>query len=184
MSQHDKESDKTPVVSMNFAYFSSPEAPATTTAHDFPVLIMYCRQTRMVFAHLLPTKSVTEYSVGIVLGVLRLLGYKRFIVKTDQEPSILLLARKAAEQHDARSHPGDVPDLPAEVERRNRAASPASGRPRQNDQGFLRGARESPDGAPVGIAPVDGVALRILVEHVLEQRWRRRAHPMAPLEKR
>lgn len=100
VSQHDKESDKTPVAPMDFAYFSSPEAPATSTAHDFPVPIMYCRQTRMVFVHLLPTESVAEYSIGIVLGVLRLLGYKRVIVKTDQELSVLLLARKAAEQYD------------------------------------------------------------------------------------
>ena len=97
---HTHKDDKYPVVSIDYAFFSSPQTEggdAATSGHDVPVLIVFDRRTKCVFAHLLKSKAADDtHAADVLLQDLQKLGYSTVILKSDQEPSIkaLMLAVK------------------------------------------------------------------------------------------
>ena len=55
------------------------------------------RRSHGTFAHVLPTKGRDPYAVRRVVADLRVLGFKRVNLRTDQEPSILQLKEAVAQ---------------------------------------------------------------------------------------
>ena len=99
-TSHTHQDDKHPVVSIDYAFFSSPQTEggdAATTGSEVPVLIVFDRRTKCVFAHLLKSKAADDtHAADVLLQDLQKLGYSTVILKSDQEPSIkaLMLAVK------------------------------------------------------------------------------------------
>ena len=91
---HTKVKDKTqevPVVSVDSAY-SHPEAEVEDeTDTGMPILVTKDSRTKMVFARVLPRKGLDEYAVGALKRIVEQLGYKKIILKSDNEPAILAL---------------------------------------------------------------------------------------------
>ena len=62
-------------------------------------LVVRCHSSKSVFGHVIPCKGMGE--VGIVVDVmlqdLEWMGHNRIIVKSDNEPAIQVLARRAIE---------------------------------------------------------------------------------------
>ena len=93
-SQHDKHDDRYPVVSIDYAFFSSPPGAgdAATSGSEVPVLIVFDRRTKCVFAHLLKSKSADDpHAADMLLRDLEKLGYSTVILKGDQEHSLKAL---------------------------------------------------------------------------------------------
>ena len=56
-----------------------------------PIIVGRCRRTKWVFAEVVPHKGMDPYAVKRVTQSLKLLGYPKLDLKTDQEPAILKL---------------------------------------------------------------------------------------------
>eukprot|EP00974_Lingulodinium_polyedra_P067665 6552644-Lingulodinium_polyedra.AAC.1 len=61
---------------------------------ESPILVIKARKTKAVMAHLLPRKGADPYAVARVVQDIRNTGYKRIILKSDQEPSIMALKQE------------------------------------------------------------------------------------------
>jgi len=63
-----------------------------------PILVMKEKPGGWITAHVMPEKGVHPYSVKRVNQTMKLLGYKKIILRTDQEPSILALKSRVKEE--------------------------------------------------------------------------------------
>ena len=82
-----KEAEKIPTTLVDCGFFGQPE----DKAHDtLPVLIMCDRRGKSIWSHLVPSKGVTHpYPARALMADFDFMGYKRVILKSDQEPSIV-----------------------------------------------------------------------------------------------
>ena len=78
-----------PTVSVDYGFFGQPE----DRAHDtLPVLIVRDRKSKGIWSHPVPSKGVVHpYLARAPMADLDFMGYKRIILKSDQEPSIIAL---------------------------------------------------------------------------------------------
>ena len=81
-----KDAEQIPV---DHAFFGQPE----DRAHDtLPVLIVRDRKSNRIWSHPVPSKGVVRpYPARALMADLDFTGYKRVILKSDQEPSIVAL---------------------------------------------------------------------------------------------
>ena len=89
-SQHDKHDDRHPVVSIGYAFFSSPPGAgdAATSGSEVPVLIVFGRLAKCAFAHLLKSKSADDpHAADMLLRDLQKLGNSSVSLTGDQEHS-------------------------------------------------------------------------------------------------
>ena len=79
-----------PVVSMDYLYFNE-----RTDGPGLPTVVLRDRRSKAIFSHLLPCKGTTgsTYPERAVLKDLAFLGYKKLILKNDQEVSIKALSQ-------------------------------------------------------------------------------------------
>ena len=63
-----------------------------------PLVAMYDHKTRMHFAHACIRKGVEKHNVDNVKADLEWLGYRRFLVKSDQEHAIVALKQAAVRE--------------------------------------------------------------------------------------
>jgi hypothetical protein len=56
-----------------------------------PILVGIDRRTKWIFAHMVPSKGLDAHAIKMMQREVRLSGYSRMILKSDQEPSILAL---------------------------------------------------------------------------------------------
>ena len=79
-----------PVVSMDYLYFNE-----RTDGPGLPTVVLRDRHSKAIFSHLLPCKGTTgsTYPERAVLKDLAFLGYKKLILKNDQEVSIKALSQ-------------------------------------------------------------------------------------------
>ena len=84
-----KEAEQIPTVFVDFGFFGQPE----DRAHDtFPVLIVWDRKSRGIWSHPVPSKGVVHpYPARALMADLDFMRYKRVVVKSDHEPSIVAL---------------------------------------------------------------------------------------------
>ena len=83
-SHHHEGRDSTvPVISADYLYFSEKGVPGKS----LPTVVLRDRASKTIFSHLLPTKGTvgSTYPEKAVLRDLNWLGYKRLVLKTDQE---------------------------------------------------------------------------------------------------
>ena len=59
-----------------------------------PILVAKDRKTKVVRARVVPQKGVQAYAVKVLGGIVDSLGYKRVLLKSDQEPAILSLKER------------------------------------------------------------------------------------------
>ena len=82
--------DKYPVVSIDYAFFSSPPTDGgvvATSGSDVPVLVVFDRRTKCVFAHLLKSKAADDaHAADMLLRDLQKLGYTTIILKVIRSP--------------------------------------------------------------------------------------------------
>ena len=58
---------------------------------SLPILVGVDRKSKWVFAHMVPSKGLDPHAVKMMSREIRLSGYSRMVLKSDQEPSILAL---------------------------------------------------------------------------------------------
>ena len=78
-----------PVVSMDYLYFNE-----RSDGSGLPTVVLRDRRSKAIFSHLLPCKGTTgsTHPERPVLKNLTFLGYKKLVLKNDQEPVIKALA--------------------------------------------------------------------------------------------
>ena len=86
---HEGHESAVPVVSADYLYFSEKGVPGKS----LPTVVLRDRASKAIFSHLLPTKGTvgSTYPEKAVLRDLNWLGYKRLVLKTDQENPIKAL---------------------------------------------------------------------------------------------
>ena len=84
-----KEAEQIPTISVDCGFFGQPDG----RAHDtLPVLIVQDRKSKGIWSHPVPSKGVTHpYPARTLMTELDFMVYKRVILKSDQEPSIVAL---------------------------------------------------------------------------------------------
>ena len=78
-----------PVVSMDYLYFNE-----RADGSGLPTVVLRDRRSKAIFSHLLPCKRTTgsTHPERAILKDLNFLGYKKLVLKNDQEPAIKALA--------------------------------------------------------------------------------------------
>ena len=84
-----------PQVCLDYAFLCDKDETETITCR-------VCKDagTRNLFGDVCPRKGALEYSVAQTLVNIRRLGYKRMILKTDQEPALVALANAVISQRE------------------------------------------------------------------------------------
>jgi hypothetical protein len=104
-----------PIVSIDYAYVNEDgedrkkrkekeirgEDRAEGEGRGMPMIVMYDSMSRYIAAEIVPEKGVSEYAVRRVAQIVNRMGYRRVILKSDQEPSIMAL--KAAVKRELES---------------------------------------------------------------------------------
>ena len=106
-SHHHEGRDSTvPVISADYLYFSEKGVPGKS----LPTVVLRDRASKAIFSHLLPTKGTvgSTYPEKAVLRDLNWLGYKRLVLKTDQENAIKALATAVNGRFSRGPHSGRV----------------------------------------------------------------------------
>ena len=63
-----------------------------------PILVLKEKPGEWTSANVLPQKGVTDYTVLRLLQEIKILGYKRFIFKSDQEEAIIALKKRVQQE--------------------------------------------------------------------------------------
>ena len=84
-----EEAEQIPTISVDYGFFGQPEE----RAHDtLPVLIVRDRKSKGIWRHPVASKGVVHpYPARALMADLDFMGYKRVILKSDQEPSNVAL---------------------------------------------------------------------------------------------
>ena len=90
-----KEAEQTPTVSVDCGFFGQPE----DRAHDtFPVLVVRDRKGKGIWSHPVPSTGVTHpFPARALMADVDFMVYRRVILKSDQEPSIVTLCERCQE---------------------------------------------------------------------------------------
>jgi hypothetical protein len=90
----DKEEDQSPTISVDYGFFGREgELPSDVVGGSkAPVLVARDRKSKSVWSHAVPSKGIEHpYPSKALLQDIEATGYKRVIVKSDQEPAIIAL---------------------------------------------------------------------------------------------
>ena len=108
MKLKDKVKD-VPVVSVYYAYMH-PEAEEEDEAEKgMPILVTKDSRTKMVYSRVVPKKGLDDYAVGALKRITEELGYKKVVMKSDNEPSILQLKDLVRKETDVELVMEEVP---------------------------------------------------------------------------
>ena len=94
---------------MDYAYMHPETEMEEDTDKGMPILVARDSRTKMVFARVVPRKGLDEYAVGAMKRIVEQLGYKRIIMKSDNEPAILLLKDLVRKETDVEVVMEEVP---------------------------------------------------------------------------
>ena len=84
-----KEAEQIPTVSAEYGFFGQPEDRARDT---LPALSVRDRKSKSIWSHPVPSKGVTDpCPARALMADLDFMGYRRVILKSGQEPSIVAL---------------------------------------------------------------------------------------------
>ncbi|CAK0826208.1 unnamed protein product, partial [Prorocentrum cordatum] len=90
----EKTDDETavPVVSSDYAFMGQDDADT------MPMLVLRDRRSKMMAATFVEKKGDDAYAIKFFARFLRILGYRKIVNKSDGEPAILLVKRRAVEE--------------------------------------------------------------------------------------
>ena len=97
----DHSGENVPVVSIDYGFFgSSGNAVADgASGSEMPVLVVRDRRSKATWSHLVPCKGTSHpWPTKVLVQDLDRTGYRKVILKCDQEPSIIALAMDAKSQ--------------------------------------------------------------------------------------
>ena len=107
--QEEERESSVPVVSMDYCFMSDKrdanddeeeEGEEQEKAKGMPILVMKDRKHKYVFASVVPRKGADPYAVRRVgQDLVAILGYKRVVIKSDQEPAIKKLKEAVRFEH-------------------------------------------------------------------------------------
>ena len=92
----DKEDEQIPTMSVDYGFFGAPgELPGGSVGGaELPVLIVTDRRSKSIWSHPVPSKGIAHpWAATALLQDLEKTGYKRIVLKSDQEPSIKALTK-------------------------------------------------------------------------------------------
>ena len=96
-SDEDRDAEQIPVISYDYGFLGGDDASVSSLAHSMPVLVGHDRRSKADWTHPVPSKGTADpYPAKAVAKDLEMTGYKRVILKSDQEPSIVAVLREAA----------------------------------------------------------------------------------------
>ena len=78
-----------PIISIDYAFMGTGQED--DEGNQNPILVMKDDTTRTMSAHMMPRKGPDEHAVKRMQQDIKNLGYRRIIIKSDQEPAILAL---------------------------------------------------------------------------------------------
>ena len=87
--QRAKADDEVAVVSFDYAFMHDDQVEGEE--RGMPILVAKDRRKRVIRARVVPQKGSHWYGIKVGSGIVDSLGYKRVVVKSDQEPAILSL---------------------------------------------------------------------------------------------
>ena len=86
-----KEEEQLPVISVDYGFSGTLDTAAT----DLPMLVVFDRWSKSIWSHPVPTKGLEHpHGSRCLLNDLRETGYKRLVLKSDQEHSIRAVCRE------------------------------------------------------------------------------------------
>ena len=88
--QLDRHEQEVPVVSIDYAFLAE-SSTKSSQEHLQPVIVLKDRKSGTVKAHMVEEKGVNVFAVKRLVQDVALLGYKRIVFKSDNEPAILAL---------------------------------------------------------------------------------------------
>jgi len=96
----DHAGDQVPVVSIDFAFLGTSRGDGDDQPKSgTPTLVVRDRWSKSIYAHVLPSKGLEHaYGEKCILTDLQKLGYKRVVMKSDQEPAMIALIRRVQEK--------------------------------------------------------------------------------------
>jgi len=86
ITQHNSKDGEVPTVGVDYHYMGKEQEEGTV-----PMLAIKDAPSKVVFDMVVTAKGVNEYMVKRVMQALDLLGHKRLILKSDQEPALVAL---------------------------------------------------------------------------------------------
>ena len=93
----DHQDSAIPCVSIDYMYMSENSNREPTESDEMPIMVMKDRWSKTVFASIVPKKGECEYAIRQAAQDLNKgLGYKKFILKGDQEPALRVLIDRIA----------------------------------------------------------------------------------------
>ena len=107
--QHKTEEDRVSTVSIDYAFMHSGLETEEYEEDLTPIIVMVDRNTKKIFANVVPNKGVNPYAVKTVVQNLETLGYKKLNLKCDQEPAIIALRNAVKAESTIDIVPEEVP---------------------------------------------------------------------------
>ena len=105
------------LVSLDYSFLGDDSA----RAQDHPILVIRHRNSLAVWAHCVDSKGKDDFAVACVLRALKMIGCKRLMLKSDNEPAIKALTAEVIAQFDGEvvpeHNPAYIKESAGEVER-------------------------------------------------------------------
>ena len=87
----DKTTETVPTISIDYAYLNDKQEVEEIGNTEMPILAIKDRKTGMIQARVVPTKGTDKFAIKRLKKDIELLGYKKIVLKSDNESSILAL---------------------------------------------------------------------------------------------
>ena len=98
---HKTEKDKersVPIVGIDYMYMHSEQE--AEEEKGMPTLVIKDSRKKMIVSKVVPRKGVVDYAVGTLKKAIEQLGYKKIVLKSDNEPAILALKEAVRKETD------------------------------------------------------------------------------------
>ena len=156
-----------PVISIDYMYVHPEQADDEEREKGMPILVARDSRTKMVYARVVPQKGHDDYAIGALKRIVEQLGYKRIVMKSDNEPAILLLKDLVRKETDVEIV---MEEAPVGDHQANGAAENAV----KNIQGQFRALKDALETRLGGRIQGDHVAVPWLIMHASSVICRRR----------
>ena len=86
IEEEEKKDQQVPVISVDYMFMADKQKEEEEKG--MPILVAKDRRSKVIRARVVPEKGKRWYAIKILGGVVGSLGYRRIILKSDQEPAI------------------------------------------------------------------------------------------------
>ena len=87
----EKSNEGVPTVSIDYAFLNEKQEVGNTENSGMPILAIKDRKSGMIQSRVVPAKGTDKFAIKRLKKDIELLGYKKIILKSDNESSILAL---------------------------------------------------------------------------------------------